>query len=133
MDALQRLIRERMAELHRSYADVARVGGLPRSTVHHLATHGRSGRLPNPTTLERLAAGLDLPLESIRTAAAQAAGLVFDHQPVDDPEIDVLVASLGRLSPADRRHVIALVRSLLGPAESAGGPSRPAKRNSSRS
>src|SRR5215472_8218071 len=132
MDALQRLIHERMAELQRSYADVARVGGLPRSTVHHLATHARSGRLPNPATLERLAAGLDLPLATIRTAAAQAAGLVFDHQRVDDPEIDVLVASLGRLSPADRRHVSALVRSLLGPAEPAAPPSGPAKRSSSR-
>src|SRR5262249_61077826 len=105
MDALQLLIRARMQELHRSYGEVARVGGLPRSTVHHLATHGRSGRLPNPTTLERLAAGLDLPLESIRTAAAQAAGLGFDHQPVDDPEIDVLGASLGRPRPARRRQL----------------------------
>jgi hypothetical protein len=44
----------------------------------------------------------------------------------------VLVASLGRLSPADRRHVSALVRSLLGPAQPAGAPSRSARRNSSR-
>ncbi|HEX4658884.1 MAG TPA: hypothetical protein VH307_15965, partial [Streptosporangiaceae bacterium] len=47
-DALQRLICDRMRELHYSYGDVARLGRLPRSTVHHLATHGRSGRLPHP-------------------------------------------------------------------------------------
>jgi hypothetical protein len=122
MDALQQLIHERMAELHRSYGDVARLGELPRSTVHHLATHARSGRLPNPATLERLAAGLDLPLEAVRAAAAQASGLVFDHQPVEDPEIEVLIASLARLSPADRRHVTALVRSLLGPKEATTSP-----------
>jgi hypothetical protein len=87
-----------------------------------------SGRLPNPTTLERLAAGLDLPLEVVRAAAAQAAGLVFDHQPVEDPETEALVASLARLSPADRRHVAALVRSLLGPAEPAATPTRQTRR-----
>jgi len=118
MDALQRLIRDRMRELHYSYGDVARLGKLPRSTVHHLATHGRSGRLPHPATLERLAAGLDLPLPVVKGAAALAAGFILDSQVSDDPEIDVLVASLGRLSPADRRHVAALVRSMLARAES---------------
>jgi hypothetical protein len=118
-DALQRLIRDRMRELHYSYGDVARLGKLPRSTVHHLATHSRSGRLPNPATLERLAAGLDLPLPVVQGAAAVAAGFILDSQVSDDPEIDVLVASLVRLSPADRRHVAALVRSMLARAESA--------------
>jgi hypothetical protein len=115
-DALQRLILERMRELRRSYGDVARLGKLPRSTVHHLATHRHSGRLPAPVTLERLAAGLDLPLNVVRVAAASAAGLVIDTTATDDPEIDVLIASLGRLSPADRRHVAALVRSMLAAA-----------------
>jgi hypothetical protein len=119
MDALQRLIHERMRELHYSYGDVARLGKLPRSTVHHLATHGRSGRLPNPATLEHLAAGLDLPLSVVRAAAASAAGFVLDSQASEDPEIDVLVASLVQLSPADRRHVAALVRSMLARAEPA--------------
>jgi hypothetical protein len=119
MDALQRLIRERMRELHYSYGDVARLGKLPRSTVHHLATHGRSGRLPNPATLEHLAAGLGLPLSVVRAAAASAAGFVLDSQASEDPEIDVLVASLVQLSPADRRHVAALVRSMLARAQPA--------------
>jgi hypothetical protein len=37
----------------------------------------------------------------------------------DDPEVDVLIASFARLSPADRRHVAALVRSMLAAAEPA--------------
>lgn len=119
MDALQRLIHDRMRELRRSYGDVARIGGLSRSTVHHLATHDRSGRLPNPLTLERLAAGLDLPLSVVRAAAASAAGFVLDSQADDNPEIDVLVASLVQLSPADRQHVAALVRSMLAAAKPA--------------
>ncbi|MGN6796140.1 MAG: hypothetical protein ACTHJW_27455 [Streptosporangiaceae bacterium] len=118
-DALQRLIVGRMRDLRRSYGDVARLGKLPRSTVHHLATHRHSGRLPNPATLERLAAGLDLPLNVVRAAAASAAGLVFDTAAADDPEIEILIASFSQLSPADRRHVAALVRSMLAGAEPA--------------
>lgn len=118
-DALQQLIIERMRELGRSYGDVSRLGNLPRSTVHHLATHHRSGRLPNPATLERLAAGLDLPLNVVRSAAASAAGLVFDTAATGDPEIEVLIASFAKLSPANRRHVSALVRSMLAAAEPA--------------
>jgi hypothetical protein len=118
-DALQRLITERMRELRRSYSDVARLGALPRSTVHYLATHRHSGRLPNPATLERLAVGLDLPVNAVRAAAASAAGLVLDTAPIGDPEVEVLVASFSQLSPADRRHVAALVRSMLAAAEPA--------------
>jgi len=118
-DALQRLIAGRMRELRRSYGDVARLGKLPRSTVHHLATHRHSGRLPNPATLERLAAGLDLPLNVVRAAAASAAGLVFDTAAGDDPETEILIASFSQLSAADRRHVAALVRSMLAAAEPA--------------
>jgi transcriptional regulator with XRE-family HTH domain len=113
MNALQQLIRTRMAELHRSYGEIARRGGLPRSTVHHLASNNRPVRVPNPRTLERLAVGLEVPEHVVRTAAATAAGFVLDEQPADDPEIEVLVASLSRLSAEERRHVSALVRSML--------------------
>jgi len=112
-DDLQRLITERMLELGLSYRDVAERGGLPRSTVHYLATHGEAGRVPRPVTLERLAVGLDLPLNLVRAAAAAAAGLSVGTASVNDPEVEVLIASLARLNPADRRHVAALVRSLL--------------------
>jgi transcriptional regulator with XRE-family HTH domain len=119
-NALQQLIRDRMAEQRWSYADVAARGGLPRSTVHHLATNGRPGRSPHPATLERLAVGLGVPLDVVRAAAAEAVGLAVWREPATDPGIEVLVAALHRLSPDDRRHVAALVSSLLG--ESAGNP-----------
>ncbi|MEV6523901.1 helix-turn-helix domain-containing protein [Longispora sp. NPDC051575] len=113
MNALQQLIRSRMEDRRWSYGDVAQRGGLPRSTVHHIATTDRLTRPPNPTTLERLAIGLEVPLDTVRAAAADAAGLSTWHQTVTDPEIDVLVAGLTQLSPQDRRHVQALVESLL--------------------
>ncbi len=114
MNPLQRLIRSRMLEMRCSYGDIARRGGLPRSTVHYVATHNHPARLPHPATLERLAVGLDLPVGVLRAAAASAAGLVLGTEQVGDPEIEVLIASLSQLSPEDRKHVAALVRSLLG-------------------
>src|SRR5919109_4338549 len=97
MNALQQLIRTRMAELSRSYGEIARRGGLPRSTVHHLASNNRPVRVPNPRTLERLAVGLEVPEHVVRAAVASAAGFVLEEQPADDPEVEVLMASLSRL------------------------------------
>ena len=112
MNALQALIRTRMAEQHWSFADVARRGALPRSTVHHLATNEQPSRPPHPQTLTKLAAGLDLPADRVRAAAAQATAhtvLTLTR----DPEIEFLLAAVGRLSRDDRRYVAALVRTLL--------------------
>jgi transcriptional regulator with XRE-family HTH domain len=74
VNPLQELIRRRMAERDWSFADVARRGALPRSTVHHLARNERPARPPHPQTLTRLAQGLELPAAQVRAAAARAAG-----------------------------------------------------------
>ena len=118
MNALQQLIQSRMAERQWSYAELARRCSLPRSTVHYLATNERPGRRPpHPRTLELLAAGLELPLDEVRIAAASAAGLVVWREPVADPEVEVLAAALAKLDPAQRKHVAALIHSLLEGAE----------------
>ncbi|MGW2639372.1 transcriptional regulator [Streptomyces sp. NPDC001348] len=120
-NALQQLIRERLDRKSWSYGDVARRGGIPRSTVHHLATADRVVRMPQAATLEGLAKGLELPLDAVRRAAAEACGIhVYGTPPADagaapatDPEVDLLIASVQKLSSDDRRHVAALVESLL--------------------
>ena len=112
MNPLQALIRARMAEQHWSFADIARRGSLPRSTVHHLATNEQPSRPPHPQTLTRLAAGLDVPAERVRAAAAQATAHTVLTM-TRDPEIEFLLAAVGRLSGEDRRYVAALVRTLL--------------------
>ncbi len=78
MNALQELIQTRMRELNRTYGEIARRGGLPRSTVHHLASNHRPVRVPNPRTLERLAIGLEVPEHVVRggTSACQRPGAV---------------------------------------------------------
>ncbi|TLQ45694.1 helix-turn-helix domain-containing protein [Streptomyces marianii] len=116
-NALQELVKIRLEQQGWSYGDVARRGGIPRSTVHHLATAERVTRMPQQATLEGLARGLELPLDSVRRAAAEACGihLYFEETPGTpaDPEVATLIASVQQLSPADRRHVTALVESLL--------------------
>lgn len=123
-NALQQLMRERLDRQGWSYGEAARRGGIPRSTVHHLATTERLVRMPQPATLEGLARALELPLDAIRRAAAEACGIHLyaagpataapaDGGPPTDPEVDVLIASLQKLSVDDRRHVAALVESLL--------------------
>ncbi|MFI9721104.1 helix-turn-helix domain-containing protein [Streptomyces sp. NPDC052396] len=126
-NALQQLMRQRLDRQGWSYGEVARRGGIPRSTVHHLATSDRLVRMPQPATLEGLARGLELPLDRVRQAAAEACGIHLytapqqpDAQP--DLEVDLLIASVQRLSAEDRRHVAALVESLLDRTPNTASP-----------
>ena len=120
---LQRLIRQRLDERGWSYGDVAKRGGLPRSTVYTLATTRNLARPPRPVTLNGLAWGLDLPVSVVRSVAAASTGLhYYDDEPASpgperdpgagDPERELLIASIDELSSEDRRHVAALVESL---------------------
>jgi transcriptional regulator with XRE-family HTH domain len=115
---LQRLIQQRLRERNWSYGEVARRGGLPRSTVYTLATTRNLVRPPRPATIDALARGLDVPVSLVRSAAAESTGLhYYDDAPSGpdrpgDQERDLLIASIDELSAEDRRHVAALVESL---------------------
>jgi transcriptional regulator with XRE-family HTH domain len=120
---LQRLIQQRLEERGWSYGDVARRGGLPRSTLYTLASTRNLVRPPRPATIDALARGLDVPVSAVRAAAAESAGLHYYDDTVPgqagpgpgqpgDQERDLLIASIDELSPEDRRHVTALVESL---------------------
>jgi len=132
INPLQRLIQQRLREQAWSYGDVARRGGLPRSTVYTLATTRNLARPPRPATIDALAKGLDVPVSAVRAAAAESTGLHYydetpgGHEHPGDPERALLIASIDELTPEDRRHVVALVESLRrraspGSAESADG------------
>src|SRR5690349_6012389 len=118
MNPLQRLIQQRLRERGWSYGEVARRGGLPRSTVYTLATTRNLVRPPRPATIDALAKGLDVPVSMVRAAAAESTGLHYydeapsEHRRSGDQERDLLIASIDELSSEDRRHVAALVESL---------------------
>jgi transcriptional regulator with XRE-family HTH domain len=115
---LQRLIQQRLRERGWSYGEVARRGGMPRSTVYTLATTRNLARPPRPATIDALARGLDVPVAAVRAAAAESTGLhYYDEGPARpegaaDRERELLIASIDELTPEDRRHVVALVESL---------------------
>src|SRR6202050_4003382 len=93
MNPLQRLIQQRLSERAWSYGEVARRGGLPRSTVYTLATTRNLARPPRPATLAALAKGLDVPVSAVRAAAAESTGLhYYDDGPSE------------RKDPADRER-----------------------------
>jgi len=118
LNPLQALIQQRLRERGWSYGDVARRGGVPRSTVYTLAITRNLARPPRPATLDGLAKGLDLPVSAVRAAAAQSTGLhYYDEVPAEPPrpgdrDRELLIASIDELTPDDRRHVAALVESL---------------------
>jgi transcriptional regulator with XRE-family HTH domain len=110
------MIRRKLDQNGWSYSDVARRGGISRSTVHHLATSARLAQMPQQTTVEGLARGLGIPVGPVQRAAAEAAGVnlyLQDAPEAADPEVAILIASVHKLSPTDRRHVAVLVESLL--------------------
>jgi transcriptional regulator with XRE-family HTH domain len=123
---LQRLIQDRLRERKWSYGEVARRGGLPRSTVYTLATTRNLVRPPRPATIDALARGLDVPVAVVRTAAAESTGLHYydeapsGQRPPGNQERDLLIASIDELSPDDRKHVAALVESLRRKASTEG-------------
>src|SRR5690349_22493320 len=118
LNPLQQLIHHRLREHGWSYGEVARRGGLPRSTVYTLAMTRNLARPPRPATLDGLAKGLGVPVSAVRAAAAESTGLHYYEQvPVPrehpgDRERELLIASIDELTPEDRRHVAALVESL---------------------
>jgi transcriptional regulator with XRE-family HTH domain len=118
VNPLQRLIYERLRERGWSYGEVARRGGLPRSTVYTLATTRNLARPPRPATIDALAKGLDVPVSAVRAAAAESTGLHYYDEVEAGPsqsvdrDRELLIASIDELTPEDRRHVAALVESL---------------------
>lgn len=121
MPALEELIRARMTERGWSYSDVATRGALPRSTVHKLAT-SRITRAPSPATVDHLAAGLELDVALVRAAVAESLGLTVYDESAADADLTVLIASVEQLTGEERRHVSALIASLLEQREQRDSP-----------
>jgi hypothetical protein len=115
---LQELIDRRLRERDWSCSEVARRGGLPRSTVHNLAMTRNLDQPPCPATLDGLAKGLDVPVPAVRAAAAGATGVHYydgvsaEREYVGDAEGELLIAGAAGLTPEGRRHVAALAESL---------------------
>jgi transcriptional regulator with XRE-family HTH domain len=109
---LARLIAEVKETTGRSYGDIADRGGMPRSTVHKLATAVLTG-MPKLDTLTRLALGLDVPVEVVTRAAQASTGYHVYEENTPDASTQLLISNLTKLDPDQRAAVAALVQRLL--------------------
>ena len=111
-NALARLIEAARRASGESYAEIARRGQMPASTVHKLATTDLHTP-PKKETLESLAKGLDLPVKVVTRAATEAAGYYVYEDTLPDSETQVLIANIEQLTPEQRASVTALVGHML--------------------
>jgi hypothetical protein len=120
VNPLQRLIQGRLSERGWSYGEVARRGGLPRSTVYTLATTRNLVRPPRPATIDGRPMCHAGRLAPPPPPPAPSTGMHYYDEPAEgsdrgapgDQERQLLIASIDELSAEDRRHVAALVESL---------------------
>jgi len=120
MNALQRLIKARMAELDLTFYEVGRRGGMPHTTAWTLASKAEHRQIPRIKTLKALSKGLDLPLDVVRVAAAEAAGIRIEEITLDSgstlataENIRVVAAVMGKLSQKDQEKLRRLAISFV--------------------
>lgn len=104
------LIRQRQDTTGDSYATIANRGGLSKAKIGQLATITQP-HMPRADTLERLAAGLELPFRIVQQAAMVTAGVTPENT---DPDADLgpLVARLRQLTDDDRDTVELIVGAM---------------------
>lgn len=114
MNALQALIAAHVAATHESYAAIARRAGMSRQTVSSLAARDAAKQTPRPETLRKLAIGLGLDVNTVRAAAADAAG--FQTIAVEDDDTLIIVAAMSELDAEQREALKRRAMSLLAEA-----------------
>lgn len=115
-NALQRIIRERMNEMGWTFEDVERRGGPSHSTLYSIVSVKQFKSAPRHATLQKLARGLDLPLDILRSAAGQAAGYGLESVPTTLESargLRVIAATFDKLDPSRQRTAERIMRALL--------------------
>ena len=106
MNPLARLIQRRKTELDLTWQEIARRGGFSHHTVvYQLANKPVHKQPPRIETLQRLAKALDVPLDVVRQAALDAAGLKVEVVRVSleaAEDVRIVAAVMDELSPRDR-------------------------------
>lgn len=104
-NALGDLIHSRRIELGLTWQELAKRGGFSSHTIlYALATKPEHKQVPRPVTLERVAKALDVPLDMVKAAAAEAAGYTRQEVKVNLDHADdvrIIVAGCGELPQED--------------------------------
>lgn len=116
MNALQKLIRERMRELNMTFDDVGKRGGLSRTTVSTIVMKDSPRGTPRHDTLVKLARGLDLPVDVLRQAAAESAGYILEDVTTSlkgATTLRIIAAAHEKLEERDREFLAKVAEDLV--------------------
>lgn len=94
---LAELIHRHQDETGDSYATIAHRAGLSKAKIGQLAS-ATQPHMPRLDTIEKMAAGLKLPLRIVQQAAMASAGLTPDSYDTEQ-HIDLIVSQLRALDP----------------------------------
>lgn len=118
MTALQRLLTEQRAQRGLSQADVADRSKdsqgrrrLNRQRVWQLENEPIK-RSPATRTVEGLAAGLGVPMSTVKDAITESLGLLVIRDQ-NDPDLSIYIDEIESLDPARRQRYIRMARALL--------------------
>lgn len=120
VNPLQQLIQDWLdADPTHSVGVLARRGDFPsRNTIYAILNRDAPATVPRDETLKRLARGLGVPLHTVRTAAADAAG--YRVESVDlSPDMQTWVALLDELPEERRADLLEIGRVYLRLAQEA--------------
>jgi transcriptional regulator with XRE-family HTH domain len=112
MNRLRSVIQQRLDERGWTRNHLADRSGVPRQTVYKLMRAESLRALPADRTLAGLARGLDLPERMLRDAAAESIGIRIYDEPVSDPDMKVVIATMEKLTPARRRAIRKMVEAM---------------------
>lgn len=116
-----------MGDMKLTYTEVARRAGIPRATVHAIATREQVRQRPKPETLDAIAGALELPPELLREAAIEAAGYGFEvAEVVEDDRLRAFVATVRQLDDRDRETLSVIAQEFLERARREPPPGEPA-------
>jgi len=107
---LAELIRKHQDNTGESYSIIAHRAGLSKAKIGQLAS-SEQAHMPRADTIEKLAAGLGLPLRVIQQAAMASAGIAPEGYD-SEQRVDLLAALLRELSPEDLETAAAVIQSL---------------------
>lgn len=96
---------QQLAEKNMSQAELARKSGLTRQSISYYLS--AKSKQPDEFALEKIAAGLELPVEQVyRAAGIKLSPKIFDE------ETEQLISEYESLSGEDQKRVLAFARML---------------------
>lgn len=113
---LQRLIRNRMAEMNWSYEDVERRGGPSHSTLYSILARKEFRTPLRKETLRKLSRGLDIPADVLRVANGQTMEYFLEGVPTTLETargVRMIAASFEKLDAQRQKTAERIMRALL--------------------